>query len=729
MRLGRLGGYTQRPGASRQEGEITVKTLYLSALLTLSINAIYAQSLPVSGQCVTSSVPVQARAEGLAERMGDIVLQCPNAKPGAVLSGNLTMFLPTNVTNRVDYNGMAPDAVLSVDYGSGFTPTGITGQVGNGTIGFNGFSVAVPASGRVDFKLSGVRANMYQLGPAAVAHQVSVLLLAPFPINQNQLVVAFPLTSLYTNSNDAEVSCVGSALPSVIGVSSLFAAGTAVSSTRATEGFAGAFSDPGTRFLIGYSGFPANTHIYMPDLIAGSDALAPTAAGDLGGIRSGGRYVPGSGTLLLARVLGADANGAGGQAVAVPTAPGPAVLDSASEAPLTGGAGYAVYEVVDSNPSITEIAQFPAFFGIPNGAAPGQASVTLSYAPVSNVMTASITAPVPRFANVTPASDCGVVGDCGASYFPKLAVTSYSSMQFTVVAGGSAGNPGYFSVANAGGGILSWKVGITYATASGWLTVDNPAGLDTASIRVFVKPQGLAPGTYQANVVVDAGPYAGSQTIPVTLTVQAPPSSASPAPTVQSPVVVAAVVNAATFAATPLVAGSLGTLFGSNLAGNQVSVAFNSLPAALLYAGATQINFQVPEAVDYRTPVAVVATVDGVESAPLTIMLAPAGPSIFAHGVLNQDNTANADGAGATGGSIVQIFATGIPTGAVVSAQIAGRTGLVPLYAGPAPALTGVQQVNVAVPSGLAPGAAPLIVCATVGAQQYCSPGYALFVQ
>jgi uncharacterized protein (TIGR03437 family) len=195
-------------------------------------------------------------------------------------------------------------------------------------------------------------------------------------------------------------------------------------------------------------------------------------------------------------------------------------------------------------------------------------------------------------------------------------------------------------------------------------------------------------------------------------------------------VVVASVVNAATFQATPLVPGSLGTLFGSNLAGKEVSVAFDSLPATLLYAGATQINFQVPEALGSQTSsVAVVATVDGVESAPVTVALAPAGPSIFAPGVLNQDNTVNAAGAGAIGGSIIQIFGTGIPTTAMVSAQIAGQTDLVPLYAGPAPALTGVQQVNVAVPNGLAPGSVPLILCATVGTEQYCSTGYALFVQ
>jgi uncharacterized protein (TIGR03437 family) len=194
-------------------------------------------------------------------------------------------------------------------------------------------------------------------------------------------------------------------------------------------------------------------------------------------------------------------------------------------------------------------------------------------------------------------------------------------------------------------------------------------------------------------------------------------------------VVVTAVVNAATFDATPLVPGSLGTLFGSNLAGKDVSVAFDRLPATLLYAGASQINFQAPEALSGRTSATLVATVDGAESAAITVSLAPAGPSIFAHGILNQDNTSNAAGTGERSGNIIQIFVTGIPATARVSAQIAGRTDLVPYYAGPAPGLTGMQQVNVALPNGLAPGSVPLVLCATMGPEQYCSTGYALFVQ
>lgn len=84
---------------------------------------------------------------------------------------------------------------------------------------------------------------------------------------------------------------------------------------------------------------------------------------------------------------------------------------------------------------------------------------------------------------------------------------------------------------------------------------------------------------------------------------------------------------------------------------------------------------------------------------------------------------------GAKAGSILQIFATGIPPTATVSVQIADRKDLVPLYAGPAPTVPGVQQVNVAVPNDLAASTTQLIICAVVGGQQYCSSGSALAIQ
>src|SRR5215475_2235165 len=102
----------------------------LLTLLTLTVAATYAQTLPVSGRCAVTAVPTQVRAEGLTERIGDIVLQCSGSNPGAVLTGNLSVSLPVSITNRLDANtNTTHDAVLSVDYGSGFVSTGIGGQI------------------------------------------------------------------------------------------------------------------------------------------------------------------------------------------------------------------------------------------------------------------------------------------------------------------------------------------------------------------------------------------------------------------------------------------------------------------------------------------------------------------------------------------------------------------------------------------------------------------------
>jgi uncharacterized protein (TIGR03437 family) len=64
-----------------------------------------------------------------------------------------------------------------------------------------------------------------------------------------------------------------------------------------------------------------------------------------------------------------------------------------------------------------------------------------------------------------------------------------------------------------------------------------------------------------------------------------------------------------------------------------------------------------------------------------------------------------------------------------VSVEIAGHKDLIPLYAGSAPDVPGVQQVNVAIPEDVPSGAAQLIICAATPGQQYCSSPYTLAVQ
>ncbi len=716
------------------------------ALLSLAFCATYLQAQPVSGRCAVSSAPDQVRSEGLTERMGDIILQCSGSNPGAALAGNLSVFLPIAIANRVDANNFTTDAVLSVDYGIGFVPSAVQGQISNRMIAFNGLNFTIPPSGNINLKISGIRADANQMagaGPNGIQAQITGSL--PIALSQSTVTVAYPQAGLYDTLYNTGIACTGSPAPTAVDMSGLFASKTAFASTRLTEGFANAFQprgpgeDTGTRFLIEYTNFPAGAHLYVPNLVAGADAAAPTNAGDLGGTQNPGQYLPGSGTLLLALVPYADPTGMGSYTVPIPTGNAPVALNAATEIPLTNGSGYAVYEVVDSNPSRLETVQFPTFLAIPANSAPATARETVSFAPVSNVMTASTTAPVPRFAPVTPTSDCSLVGDCSAGYFPKLSVVS-GPLQFTGVAGGESSNL-FIQFQNIGGGIMNWTATPQYIHGSGWLTLEFSSGQTfgqkNATDEIWASPKNLAAGTYQANIVIDAGSIAGVVTVPVTLTVQpapAPPPTPAPNPTPPAPPTatgptVTQVVNAATFAATPLVPGSLGTVMGSNLAGTHVSVTFDGLPATLLYTSAGQINLQVPLDLGSKTSASLVVTVDGAGSSPQTVALAPAWPAIFSGGVLNQDNSVNAAGRGAPAGSILQIFTTGVPQGAIVTAQVGAHRGLVPLYAGPAPTAPGVQQINVAVPDDATAGITPLAVCATLGSQQYCSPAYSLTVR
>jgi uncharacterized protein (TIGR03437 family) len=689
------------------------------------------------GACAVSTSPRQIRAEGVTERVGDIFIRCAfGSNPGTV-SGSLVVYLPAAVTNSVNAGGAARDAVLSIDTGGGYAPSGVPGVVLGQSISFSGVNLPVPASGNLTLKISSIRVNATQVAgptPQAIRANISFNL----PLDQSQVTVAYPVTSLYATLYDTGISCFGSPLPGNVTVSNLFAAGTALASTRFTEAFAGAFEprgagdDNGTRFAVRYSGLPANTQLFLPDFVAGSDALTPTSGGDLGSPQAVGRYMPGSGTLLLGRVKSSDSSGAGGAPGALPAGPGPILLDSASAVPIANGSAYAIYEVLDGNLPVIESVQFPTFIGLSGVAAAATTQETVSYAPVSSAPAASQTAPVPRFAASQPGPDCSVVGDCQAGYFPKLSVATWGPFQTTVTSGGAITQvPGWIYIGNDAGGTLNWTISANYQTGSGWLLPGRTSGQDDATVGVWMNPKNLAAGVYTANVVVSGGgPLSTPVTIPVSVTVLAP-AAAAPAPPPPAPAVtVSSVINAASLLVAPLVPGSLGTVKGSNLAGKLVSVTFDGAPATLLYTSATQINLQVPASLDASTTSSsMVVTVDGVNSAPVTVALAPAGPAIFNPGVLNQDNSLNAPALAAKAASVLQIFATGIPAGAAVTVQIGGQGGLTPLYAGAAPGLTGVQQVNVAVPGGLAPGATPLAICALAQSRLFCSPGYTVFVQ
>jgi uncharacterized protein (TIGR03437 family) len=668
--------------------------------------------------CAVSAAPTIVHSEGLAERVGDIILQCSGA-PGAAVTASLSVSLPVSIANRVNAGGYSTDASLSIDTGTGSAPSGVAGLVTNQTISFNGFQFTFPASGALSLVIDDVRANVNQLG-LQQQMPIQAYLGGSLLLQNNPVPVATAQQGLLATSMDSGVTCTGSPTPSTLSLSNLFAAGPAVETTRVTEGFPASFqpkdptSDTGTRFLLSYSNVPAGAAIYVPDAVAGSDAVAPTAGGDLGTPAAVGQYTPGSQTLLLVRVLNSDATGTGGTfaTLPAPNGAGVLVLNGANPVPLANGAGYAVYEVVDADPAAIESAQIPNFFAIPPNSPPSTSNGSLSLAPVSTVASASTTAPIPRFVAVTPPSDCAAVGDCNASYYPLLQVTA-TPLKATAVSGGKKVVAGNITINNTRGGELDWSASVTYTNGANWVSFTQPFGIDFALTQVLVDPSALAPGTYQATVLIDAGPIGGSQSFPLTFIVTAP----APA------IVIGAITDAADFHPGPVAPGELATVWGSNLAGQNVSVAFNGMPAKLLYTGAQQINLQIPAALSGQSSAQMVVTADSVSSAPFTVPLTAVAPAIFTPGVLNQDNTVNSPANPAQLGTILQIFLTGMPdSGAVASVTIQNRGNLAPLYAGAAPGLLGLQQVNVAVPADLQPITSNLTICVMgTGNQPYCS--------
>src|ERR1700726_3588395 len=75
--------------------------------------------------CSTTAAPLILHAEGLTERIGDILYTCTGA-PGSQLTVNLSVQLNTGITNRLSSGNTVTGPVLTVNSGSG--PQAVTVQ-------------------------------------------------------------------------------------------------------------------------------------------------------------------------------------------------------------------------------------------------------------------------------------------------------------------------------------------------------------------------------------------------------------------------------------------------------------------------------------------------------------------------------------------------------------------------------------------------------------------------
>ncbi|HLK69520.1 MAG TPA: hypothetical protein VKU19_39090 [Bryobacteraceae bacterium] len=195
--------------------------------------------------------------------------------------------------------------------------------------------------------------------------------------------------------------------------------------------------------------------------------------------------------------------------------------------------------------------------------------------------------------------------------------------------------------------------------------------------------------------------------------------------------VISNVVNSASFAA-GVAAGALVTIQGVHLSAGQtatgslpwpailagVQVLLNGSAMPLAYVSDSQINLYVPPDAALGDASLSVVTPGGAR-ATVAVNIAAQQPGIFAGGVIHAGTTASALTTPVQAGDFLEIYCTGLgPTQAVGTLHetiseptvFVGAIPVQPVYSGLTSGFPGLYEVDVQVPSGVAPGVQPLVL-------------------
>ena len=301
-----------------------------------------------------------------------------------------------------------------------------------------------------------------------------------------------------------------------------------------------------------------------------------------------------------------------------------------------------------------------------------------------------------------------------------------------------------YAIASPSGG--TW---LSLTTHTGSPLPSGSSGTSGMGIQAHIDPAGLTPGIYTAAITI--APTGGTPVVvPVTLTVTVP----------TRPVIITAVVNAASFFGGAVAPGELVTIGGSGLGPvnplgltldssgkvatslGGVSVTFSGYPAPLIYASDTQINCVVPYEVS-GVPNVLLQVNYFVQSAALALNTTAVVPGIF---TLDSSGIGTVAAANSTGGyngpnnpavtgSTITFYLTGEgqtkpggvtggvtavntssggpltpqPQAGAPAVSIGGQPATVTFY-GEAPGMVaGIMQLNIQIPAGLTGGRLPLI--------------------
>ena len=284
---------------------------------------------------------------------------------------------------------------------------------------------------------------------------------------------------------------------------------------------------------------------------------------------------------------------------------------------------------------------------------------------------------------------------------------------------------------------LNWRADVRPPETS-WLRLGASSGVTPGDLRLVIDPRGLAPGSYEADVVVRADQGGAPE---VRLPVRLELGEAAAWPRIER-------AAHAADSSLPLAPGGLATLAGTALADGTAAleyVAVDRLPreaqgaqvlikdvagnfierAPLLSVSPTSITFQTPYEAAGRERIRVTVLRDGREGEPVEANLRAASPGVLTSQgqptLLNADGSLNGEANRAQRGSTVTVYFTGAgepadgwDTGRAapvenplaigeITVRIADQSG--PAVAFLAPGFVGLAQGSAVVPETLSLGA------------------------
>ncbi len=462
------------------------KMMLLLVVLAVTAGIASAQSVnPL--QCVASAgVPPLARAEGLAEEIGQVTITCTGGNPTpagvAIPTVNIQIYLSTNITSRL-ISGTASEAMLLIDEPLSTQSTAVaqylcpapgncpmtaasnigvgnyTGagpgrenvyqaiKAGENSLAWLGVPVDPPGtSGNRVLRMVNVRADAASVGvsstliPSNIIMYITISGTGALPLANNTLNVAYVAKGMqFSASGDSFNQCEPGTYTYPLKFKELF--GTAFRHNQ------GAVTDqylPGTIYNTESMWSSASTHFLNASGVAGVAGVASQ------GTRLIARFsnvpanitltAPGtnsSGVDTAYRVTGHDTNGAGGT-----------LTTSAGTVSLSGGAGIAVWEIVSSTAGNINEVVFTMTLTYGSSPLPGlgTATVTGNYAPTStlNTMQLITVAPAPRFVNDPQSATTFTITSCQTNLlFPY--VTNAPGFDTGISIANTSKDPGWVS--------------------------------------------------------------------------------------------------------------------------------------------------------------------------------------------------------------------------------------------------------------------------------------------